>query len=104
MYRVYTAPELGMVHLARNLLRTNGIDCVVRGEHLGVAAGGVAPIDTWPELWVPATEVDAARALIEAEMSDLPEVGEEWDCDVCGERIGAQFGLCWSCGAQAPRA
>jgi hypothetical protein len=104
MYRVYTAPELGMVHLARNLLRSNGIDCVVRGEHLGMAVGGVAPIDTWPEVWVPSVDAEAARALIDAEMSDVPDSGEEWECDVCGEHVAAHFGLCWSCGTEAPRA
>lgn len=101
MHCVYSSPDPAMVHLVRNALENRDIICVVRGEHLAGASGGIAPIDAWAELWVLGdADVEEAREIV-AEIigSDEADEAETWTCLECGEVLEGQFGACWNCGA-----
>jgi hypothetical protein len=90
--RVYSSYSLAAVHHARNLLESAGIRAVVRNEYLSSAMGELPPAECQPQVWV--AVADAARA--ESLLREQP-TGPDWDC-ACGERLGAQFTQCWSCG------
>jgi len=101
MERVFSSPNIGMVHLAQHALETAGIECVTRGEHLAAAAGGIAPIDAWGELWIlNVAEVDKARTLIDELLEESDEMEDPWMCPDCIERRDGQFSHCWKCGAE----
>ena len=104
MTRIYSHPNMAMVHLARNQLENRGIASVIQGEHAAAVVGGGAGIDAWNELWI----VDAARA---AEAADVlrhlieepaAEAVAPWTCPRCGETVEATFGVCWHCGEAHP--
>ena len=98
MKRIYSSWNLAAVHHARNLLQAAGIQAVVKNEYLSSAMGDLPPAECQAELWL-LRETDlpiAERLLFSAE----PQ-GPEWSCN-CGERLGAQFSQCWSCGAYRP--
>lgn len=104
MQRIYSHPNAAMVHHAKNVLENHGIAAVVQGEHLAAAAGGVAPVDAWIELWV--TDDDrareAAQIIREATDESAVESAPPWTCASCGEEIEGQFSACWNCGAPRP--
>lgn len=90
------------MHLAKHLLEHDDIDCLVRGEHLAAAAGGVAPIDAWVELWVlNEADADEAQAVITQMITDdSDETDEAWICPMCIEWREGQYSHCWKCGAE----
>lgn len=53
MKQVYGAKDPFEVHLIKNLLENEGIQVVVRGEHLFGLRGSI-PVsqETWPSVWV----------------------------------------------------
>ena len=52
MKLVYTHENRLMVMNVRNILSDHGIEVVVNKEYASSAVGGLAPIDTWPEVWI----------------------------------------------------
>ena len=104
MKRIYSHPDLGMVHLVKNELENHGIEAIVQGEHAAAVLGGGAGIDAWNELWV----VDEARVKEAAEIvrriiDEEPETdAEPWTCPNCGEDVEATFAVCWNCGTERP--
>lgn len=96
MKLVFTHPNHFAVSNARNLVQRRGIQCEVRNEFAGGAIGELAPIDTWPELWViDDRDYDQAIKLIDSAQARADE--EDWYCGNCGERNAATFELCWNC-------
>jgi hypothetical protein len=90
-----------MVHLAKHLLERDGIECLVRGEHLAAAAGGVAPIDAWVELWVVHDiRVHEAMGLISEMLEESDDADDAWICPLCIEWREGQYSHCWQCGAE----
>ena len=103
MQRVYTSPDATIVHHAKNVLANQGIEGIVRGEHLASAAGGVAPIDAWIELWIlDEDRLVEAREILEQALTETKVTGEPWHCPNCEERIEAQFTECWKCSTARP--
>jgi hypothetical protein len=102
MQRIYSAPDSTLVHLAKHVLENEGIECVVTGEHLASAAGGVAPVDAWLELWVVNPyQAEAARDLVERmRRAEGTREAERWLCPDCIEWREGQFSHCWKCGAE----
>ncbi len=103
MQKVHTAEALFIIHMLRDHLQTLGIQTIIRNEYAMGAAGDLAPIDCWPELWV-ADDCQVARA--KQSVTDLLEQVEkatqarsEWRCTYCGESNGPAFDSCWQCGA-----
>lgn len=109
MKRVYIARGTAEAHLVRAFLEAEGIEAIVRGEHLSAIFGGI-PIDkdSLPSVWIAdEAEYDRAMALVEetsraaAEKAEPGEPGGEgWICPGCGERIDGRSLVCWSCGSE----
>ncbi|MBC8257884.1 MAG: DUF2007 domain-containing protein [SAR324 cluster bacterium] len=98
MQKVYSSPETNLVHFAKSILDEHEIACVILREQLAGAVGGLAPLDTWPELWVLETErSEEARILLESALQNSALQQKSWQCPGCGENIEAQFGQCWQC-------
>ena len=83
----------------RNLLSSEGIETVVRNEHLGSIIGEIPFLEVWPELWVVNDlEYDRAKQLIDDSVVDESPKAP-WRCATCGTENEGQFAACWSCGA-----
>jgi hypothetical protein len=103
MVRVFTAPTLSTVANVKNALEANGIPCVMRNERPGPAAGGLAPIETWPEVWVTSdADEERAREMIAEVSRPADDSAEPWRCAHCAEDVDAVFGKCWNCGMERP--
>lgn len=95
MQLVYTQENRLLVEHVKNLLEQAGIAVYLKNEFIGGAAGELAPLDTWLEIWVQEQDVNQAIKLIEQsfEKSGQPE----WLCSNCGERNAPSFDICWQC-------
>ena len=83
----------------RNLLSSEGIETMVRNEHLGSIIGEIPFLEVWPELWVVNDlEYDRAKQLIDDSVVDESPKAP-WRCATCGTENEGQFAACWSCGA-----
>jgi hypothetical protein len=96
MRRVFSSHNAVLVHHARNLLETEGIETQVRNQMLSSAMGELPPAECQAEVWVVHDE-DVARAL--GVLRRPAPAGPDWTCAACGEASGPQFTQCWNCGA-----
>ena len=103
MRRVFGSHDALLVGYLADLLRDQGIPCVVKNAYLAGAAGELPPTACWPELWIAddRDEVPATR-LVEAYLAEPREHPPDWVCPACGEPIEGQFTACWHCGAGRP--
>ena len=99
MKLVYTHPSGIVVAQARSALQLAGIDSVLRNEYAVGAMGELAPIDTWPELWV-VNDRDYERAATLLEASRTRGEEQEWRCEKCGRSSPDTFEWCWHCGTE----
>jgi hypothetical protein len=98
---VYTHPSIVVVTQARGVLEAAGIQCFLRNEYAMGAAGELAPIDTWPELWIARDhQYQHARSLIEA--SQVEQQASDWKCGKCGSTSPDTFDWCWHCAGERP--
>lgn len=101
--KLYTALEVIEASLLEGALESQGIPC----ERVGGAAAftfGETPAEALRvELWVAKDDAARAREVLEAELAKgtTKDVGADWSCS-CGEANGANFEVCWSCGANRP--
>lgn len=96
MKLAYTHPNSIVVAQARSVLELAGIDSVLRNEFASGAIGELAPIDTWPEVWVVKDrDYDRAARLLEEAGTAVNE--DEWECALCGSVSPATFDFCWHC-------
>ena len=106
MKQIYLAQDPVQANVLVDLLREEGIEAVIQGEHL-YAVRGLVPV-TYPTVWVvDEDQYERARALaLEFDRRELEGGGEAplepWVCPSCGERIEGQFEQCWHCGAERP--
>jgi hypothetical protein len=103
MKQVYVAAHVLDAELVRGLLRSHGIEAVVRGEAL-FALRGQLPMttDTLPSVWTDTSAVARARELIDEHLRrGVPGrvQGRSWRCPRCRERLEPQFTNCWRCNA-----
>lgn len=103
MKKVYSAQNITMVGLVRDLLESSDIATVIRNQFLSGAAGELPPIECWPELWVrDDRDYERARTVVaEVIKEETPQL-TSWTCPTCGEEIEGQFTSCWRCGADRP--
>ena len=52
MKLIYTNENRIMVLNVKNVLMSHGIDVRLNNEFASSASGGLAPFDTWPEVWL----------------------------------------------------
>lgn len=101
MKLVYTHPSLVQVSQVRNALQHVGIKCSIRNEYAAGALGELAPIDTWPELWlVYERDLERATIAIAGFQAEIEEA--DWDCANCGNASPATFDWCWRCASERP--
>ena len=99
MKLVFTHPHLVAVEQMRSLLEREGIQCSLRNEYAAGASGELAPLDTWPELWLLNDEdYDRANKVMEAFQSRAE--APDWSCSRCGRSSPATFEFCWHCGGE----
>lgn len=98
MKKVFTDANLSLVANAANVLDMAGLASEMRNTYAGDASGGLAFTEVWPELWVAEEHLAQAQTLL-AVLSE--EDDREWHCSQCKEGNGANFKLCWRCGAPA---
>ncbi len=96
MKAVYSASNLSLVSVFRNLLEAQGITCWIRNEFLMAGSGEIPPIECWPQLCVEDDDYPEAKRVVDEALSEqeLPT----WRCDGCGEELEGQFTECWKCG------
>ena len=105
MRKVHTAESVIEVAHLRNVLEAAGIACFVRNEGLASVIGEIPFVECWPELWVVRNgEALRARGLIDEVRGAEPVVGPDWQCESCGESVGAQFDACWRCSGDSDEA
>ncbi|MDN3609591.1 putative signal transducing protein [Vibrio ostreicida] len=95
LYIADTPPE---AHIICELLKTNHIDCEVRGEALFGLQGEIPFCDNaQPYVWLLNPEQrEQAQAVIDTHKST--PVGDDWQCQNCNEMNEVQFAACWQCG------
>ncbi|MFQ5682294.1 MAG: DUF2007 domain-containing protein [Candidatus Binatia bacterium] len=101
MRKVYTTQDTLMIGHLKNVLKTRGIDCVIRNLYLTGATGQLPPIECWPELWV-VNDVRylEAQDVLKRALAPIKIVRKPWTCARCGEESEGQFAECWNCGSK----
>jgi hypothetical protein len=88
-----------MVMNVKNVLINNGYEVILNNEFASSASGGLAPFDTWPEVWLlkdnDLEEAKKVIALINTELSSVT-----WKCNDCNEVNDQTFDFCWKCSAE----
>jgi len=91
-----------MVWNVKNTLELAGYDCHIKNEFAAGGAGDIAPIDTWPEVWLYNEEqYEEAKRYLEITVLKPLSSGHDWVCNQCGETNFSSFELCWNCGHEA---
>ncbi|NOH53610.1 DUF2007 domain-containing protein [Vibrio coralliilyticus] len=101
--KIFTANNPPEAHIVCELLKSNQIQCEVRGEGMFGLQGEV-PFgeNSQPYVWLLDSKMqNHASAIIEQYMQQA-QFGSEWQCEECGETNEAQFAICWQCGAAGP--
>lgn len=96
MKTVYSASNISLVSIFRNLLEGYGIKCWIKNEFLSAGVGEIPPIECWPQLCVDDDDFEEAQRIVDEALleKDIPA----WKCASCGEIIEGQFTACWRCG------
>jgi len=95
---VYSAPNIALVSLFKDILEGYGIECWITNQFLSGAAGELPPIECWPKLCVGDDTFPEASRVVEEALSAEIDATKAWKCKSCGEAIEGQFTECWNCG------
>ena len=95
---IYTSEDRFMVWDVKNILKLAGFNCHIRNEYAAGGAGDIAPIETWPEIWIDDESYDEALKYLESHVFNQSSSNHDWTCTQCGEVNGASFEVCWNCG------
>lgn len=80
----------------RNVLINHGFDVALNNEFASSASGGLAPFDTWPEVWLlKDDDFDNANKIIES--ISYNSIQAAWECKKCQEENDESFDYCWKC-------
>ena len=89
-------------HLAAGPLTGAGLHVEVRHDAVAHLAGQLPSHETWVELWVPAAQLEEARALL-AQVAERAQAAHlHVPCPACREDNPGSFEVCWACGAHLP--
>ncbi len=94
---VYSAANISLVSIVKDILEQRGIKCWMRNAALSAGIGELPPIETWPQLCVEKDDYSEAKHIVEAALAEK-DISNMWKCDSCGEVIEGQFTECWNCG------
>jgi hypothetical protein len=96
MKLIYTHENRIMALNIRNVLINHGFDVVLHNEFASSASGGLAPFDTWPEVWLlKDDDFDNAKKIIES--ISYNSIQAAWECKKCQEENDESFDYCWKC-------
>ena len=99
MKLIYTNENRIMVLNVKNILMSHGLDVVLNNEFASSASGGLAPFDTWPEVWLLNNDdFDKAKKVIDS--IALESNLDNWHCKNCQEENNQSFDFCWNCDAE----
>ncbi len=99
MKLIYTNENRIMVLNVKNVLMSHGLDVVLNNEFASSASGGLAPFDTWPEVWLLNNDdFDKAKKVIDS--ITLESNLDNWHCKNCQEENNQSFDFCWNCDAE----
>ena len=94
MKKLTSADSLVTINHYKNILKSEGIACEIRNEHLGAIMGEMPFAEVWPQLWV-RNNLDYDRALqLISESSTTESSFDAWSCKECGEENEGQFAAC----------
>ncbi len=102
MKKLYTfnLSERAVAAMFREMLRREGIACLVRNEQLFAGMGEIPFTECYPELWVIDDDLfPRASSLLAQYMRSDDEGLPGWTCRDCGEPVEGQFNACWNCNA-----
>lgn len=98
--RVYTADNPPEAVFIRGLLEAEGIPVRLQSMELWTAAVEIYFAEgARPSVWVPKRAREEAERVLA--QRDRRGIGSAWACG-CGERLDAQFTVCWHCGSSRP--
>ena len=96
MKLIYTHENRIMALNIRNVLINHGFDVAINNEFASSASGGLAPFDTWPEVWLlKDDDFDNAKKIIES--ISYNSIQAAWECKKCQEENDESFDYCWKC-------
>ena len=96
MKLIYTHENRIMTLNIRNVLINHGFDVALNNEFASSASGGLAPFDTWPEVWLlKDDDFDNAKKIIES--ISYNSIQAAWECKKCQEENDESFDYCWKC-------
>jgi len=101
MKLIYTNENRFIVSNIQNIIENSGIKTLLKNEYIGGAAGDLAPLDTWLELWVE-EDADYSRAIELIDNINTAENSGDWFCRNCHEKNTAAFEVCWNCQTERP--
>lgn len=96
MKLLYTNESAFLVNNAKNIVEQTGIQVVLKNEFAAGAAGDLAPLDTWLELWI-VNDVDYLKAEQAIKQAAQNTLTHDWFCRHCHEKNDASFEICWQC-------
>jgi hypothetical protein len=94
----FTLVDHAEAGLLKELLKQEGVVCLIRNEHLFAALGEIPFLECLPELWVVDDDVWPRAKLLLDSWFKREENTVSWTCSACGETLEGQFGACWQCG------
>ncbi|MDM8558210.1 DUF2007 domain-containing protein [Candidatus Parabeggiatoa sp. HSG14] len=99
MKKIYTSPDRLMVFHAKNVLASYNINCVIKNEFVGGAAGELPFNECWPELWIDnEKKYEKAIKILDNIWFSGEQTQPTWTCTRCDEKLEGQFTACWRCG------
>ncbi|MDR9828884.1 DUF2007 domain-containing protein [Vibrio sp. FNV 38] len=100
--KVFFAKHPPEAHIVAQMLQQHRIACEVRGESL-FSLQGELPFneETFPHVWLFDTIHEQQALTLIAEYQQQNSAEQDWQCKLCDEINGGQFGACWQCGASA---
>jgi hypothetical protein len=102
MKTVYSAANITLVSIFKNILEGKGIKCWIKNEFLSAGIGEIPPIECWPQLCVDDDSYVEAKQVVEDVLSSDNNAFKAWRCISCGEDNEGQFSECWNCGKPCP--
>jgi hypothetical protein len=96
MKLIYSNENQFLVNNAKNIIENNNIEVTLKNEFASGAAGVLAPIDTWVELWIiNDADEDQAKDILLKSLKKQSQ--DDWLCQRCQEKNDASFDVCWQC-------
>lgn len=96
MKKLYTANDILEARLLDLMLQRDGLDSLLKNEHLQSGIGEIPFVEMWPEVWV-THHADWARAVEVLERFQQIKMASDWLCPHCFEVNPGTFETCWYC-------